>query len=116
MQGIASRVARSVTLLCGALVAVMVLIIIADVASRNLLSISVTSSAEIAILLQIYITFLAAAVGVQRGLHFVIFSETGSLSGTSLTITSPKPPLASMSTMEYDNPGLPPMWYAVNTK
>ena len=77
MQGIASRVAHSVTLLCGVLVAVMVLIIIADVASRNLLSISVTSSAEIAILLQIYITFLAAAVGVQRGLHFVIFSETG---------------------------------------
>lgn len=77
MQSLSSRLAHIVALLCGVLVAVMVIIIIGDVASRNLLGISVTSAAEIAILLQIYIAFLAAAVGVQRGLHFVVFSETG---------------------------------------
>ncbi len=77
MQGLSSRLAHRITILCGVLLAAMVLIIIADVASRNILGISVTSSAEVAILLQIYIAFLAAAVGVQRGLHFVIFSETG---------------------------------------
>lgn len=77
MQNFSSRVADVVTVLCGVLVAVMVVIIIADVASRNLLAISVTSSAEIATLLQVYIAFLAASVGVQRGLHFVVFAETG---------------------------------------
>ncbi|MCA3606592.1 MAG: TRAP transporter small permease subunit [Methylobacterium sp.] len=77
MQSLSSRVAHLVTILCGVLVAVMVLIMISDVASRNLFAISVTSSAEVAILLQVYIAFLAAGVGVQRGLHFVVFSETG---------------------------------------
>lgn len=77
MQNLSSRVAHTVTILCGVLVALMVLTITADVASRNLLGISVTSSAEVAVLLQIYVAFLAAAVGVQRGLHFVIFAETG---------------------------------------
>jgi TRAP-type C4-dicarboxylate transport system permease small subunit len=77
MQRLSHQVAHFATILCGVLVAMMTFIIIVDVASRNLINVSVASSAEVAVLLQVYIAFLAAAVGVQRGLHFVVFAETG---------------------------------------
>jgi TRAP-type C4-dicarboxylate transport system permease small subunit len=68
------RLSRWLANLCGALIAMLVLVILADVASRNLLGRSITSAAEVAVLIQLYVVFIAAAVAFQRGLHFVIFS------------------------------------------
>jgi TRAP-type transport system small permease protein len=70
---LSARLAEALTNLCAVLVAGIVLVMLADVAGRNMLGISIPSTAEIAVLLQIYVVFIGTAVGVQRGMHFVIF-------------------------------------------
>jgi TRAP-type C4-dicarboxylate transport system permease small subunit len=70
---LSARLAGALTNLCAMLVAGIVLVMLADVAGRNLLGVSIPSTAEIAVLMQIYVVFIGMAVGVQRGMHFVIF-------------------------------------------
>ena len=70
---LSARLADALTNLCALLVAAIVVVMSADVVGRNVLGISVPSTAEVAVLMQIYLVFIGTAVGVQRGMHFVIF-------------------------------------------
>jgi TRAP-type C4-dicarboxylate transport system permease small subunit len=66
---------RSLIRFCGILVGGIVLVMLADIAGRNLLGQSLTTAAEIAVLLQLYVVFIAAAVGYRRGAHMLVGSN-----------------------------------------
>jgi TRAP-type C4-dicarboxylate transport system permease small subunit len=70
---LSARLAEMLTQLCGALVAAIVLVMLADMVARNLLGLTMPSTAELAVLMMIYAVFIGAAVAVQRGMHFLIF-------------------------------------------
>ncbi|MGG5819451.1 TRAP transporter small permease [Falsiroseomonas sp. HW251] len=70
---ISVRLAELLTQLCGGLIAAIVLVMLADMLARNLLGLSLPSTAELAVLMMIYTVFVGAAVAVQRGMHFLIF-------------------------------------------
>jgi TRAP-type C4-dicarboxylate transport system permease small subunit len=61
--------------LCGCLVGGIVAVLVADIGARNLLERSFSPAQEVAVLLQLYVVFLASAVGYHRGAHMLMGSN-----------------------------------------
>lgn len=65
------------------LVAVIFLVVFAEVIGRNLFGYSLPATFEISVFLLVYTAFFAAAAAFGRNMHFKVFDLAGRLSGNS---------------------------------
>lgn len=81
MQAAYKKLVCLLTNISATLVAVIFLVVIAEVAGRNLFGYSLPATFEISVFLLVYTAFFAAAAAFGRNTHFKVFDLAAHLSG-----------------------------------
>src|SRR6056297_3080427 len=81
MQAAYRKLVGVLTNISAGLVAVIFLVVFAEVIGRNLFGYSLPATFEISVFLLVYTAFFAAAAAFGRNMHFKVFDLAGRLSG-----------------------------------